>query len=638
MAHLDFSTEDAKLHLAILGKRGLYHLVAKNHQSSTIVNMWLKENEVAAWAQGKNAEGYTCWVSLNDEEDGNDSIEGVRALNVFWIDIDSKREDKTVPATEPQLTESLQRTQNLKTLIETEYGALGFLAYSGNGYHVFFPLPKFELVGNGFRHEVNHKVRLFAKHMSSRVNAEIDSTYDIRRVTTLIGSYNLKLQAHPLKTRWIDKSADIYYTLVDRARVANKALLEAILNTTTKSQPTLTSSQNQHPTLEQLLLEYEKLSELFRGNWQKYGYKSRSEAEQAIITKLVLKGFSDEEVNDAMEKCEIGKWRERADSYRTLSLEHAREHAAKNPLPTTDDSRVNSEPKEKGKEKPKLHKASGFAEQGYYEAIYHKAKPAFLTVNKDAFKVCQEVTVEDECFLPKEYPNEFPYEPYSYYEGTLPKREELYWKVREEFDLFLELESTWKDYLAACVLLSYQQEKLRTVPYVYFVGDNESGKTVALNLLNWLCYRPMLGVTIPSADVYGYLDDSEAPGTILEDEAQGLYKDLDKAKIYKAGYKKGAVAPRTMLTQNKRFIKYFRVFCFKACAAEEIPRVKGLLERFIFIPMTEGYPRKDWADINKQDEQRLRELRNILLKWRLTTIEAELPEIELPVKGRLKEL
>jgi hypothetical protein len=148
----------------------------------------------------------------------------------------------------------------------------------------------------------------------------------------------------------------------------------------------------------------------------------------------------------------------------------------------------------------------------------------------------------------------------------------------------------------------------------------------------------MLGVTIPSADVYGYLDDSDTPGTILEDEAQGLYKDLDKAKIYKAGYKKGAVVPRTMLTQNKRFIKYFRVFCFKACAAEEMPHVKGLLERFIFIPMTEGYPTKDWADLNKDDESRLRELRNILLKWRLSTVETELPEIELPVKGRLKEL
>lgn len=292
----------------------------------------------------------------------------------------------------------------------------------------------------------------------------------------------------------------------------------------------------------------------------------------------------------------------------------------------------------KGKEKPKLHKSSGYSEQGHYEAIYHKGKPAFLAVSKGEFRVYEEVTAEGETFLPKEHPGEFPYETYGFYEGALSSREELFWKVREEFNLFLDVESIWKDYLAACVLLSYQQEKLRTVPYVYFVGDNESGKTVALNLLNWLCYRPMLGVTIPSADTYGYLDDSDAPGTILEDEAQGLQRDMDKAKIYKAGYKKGAVVPRTVLMQNKRFIKYFRVFCLKACAAEETPRVKGLLERFIFIPMVEGYPNKDWADFNKEDETRLRNLRNMLLKWRLATIEGELPEVDLPVKGRLKEL
>jgi hypothetical protein len=292
----------------------------------------------------------------------------------------------------------------------------------------------------------------------------------------------------------------------------------------------------------------------------------------------------------------------------------------------------------KDKEKPKLHKTCGIAEQGCFEAIYHRGKPAFLVANKDSFRVCEEVTAEDETFLPKEYPNEYPYEPYGYYEGAVPSREELFWKVRDEFDLFLDVESIWKDYLAACVLLSYQQEKLRTVPYVYFVGDNESGKTVALNLLNWLCYRPMLGVTIPSADTYGYLDDSEAPGTILEDEAQGLQRDMEKSKIYKAGYKRGAVVPRTMITQNKRFIKYFRVFCFKACAAEEIPHVKGLLERFIFIPMVEGYPRRDWADFNEEDEKRLRQLRDMLLKWRLASMDWKIPEIDLAVKGRLKEL
>ncbi|MEM2968094.1 MAG: hypothetical protein QXJ76_02165, partial [Candidatus Bathyarchaeia archaeon] len=77
---------------------------------------------------------------------------------------------------------------------------------------------------------------------------------------------------------------------------------------------------------------------------------------------------------------------------------------------------------------------------------------------------------------------------------------------------------------------------------------------------------------------------------------------------------------------------------FKACAAEEMPRVKGLIERFIFIPMTEGYPTKDWADVNKEDENRLHQLRNMLLKSRLATREHELPEVDLPVKDRLKEL
>ena len=302
----------------------------------------------------------------------------------------------------------------------------------------------------------------------------------------------------------------------------------------------------------------------------------------------------------------------------------------------TDDACSDFYPKEK--QKSKIHKSSGIAEQGYFEAIYHKQKPAFLTINKNQFRIYPQVTAEGEIFEPKEFPSEFPYEAYGYFEGEVLSLEKLFWKIRDEFNLFLDVESIWKDYLAACVLLSYQQEKLRTVPYPYFVGDNESGKTVALNLLNWLCYRPMLGVTIPSADVYGYLDDSDAPGTILEDEAQGLQKDSDKAKIYKAGYKKGAVVPRTIMMQNKRFIKYFRVFGFKACAAEELPRVKGLLERFIFIPMTEGIPNKDWADLNETDEQRLRELRNILLKWRLANMEWKIPDIELPVKGRLKEL
>jgi len=59
----------------------------------------------------------------------------------------------------------------------------------------------------------------------------------------------------------------------------------------------------------------------------------------------------------------IGKWREKEQSYRALSIEHARKHAKTNKPPISDGSSRGRETKDKGKEKPKLHKASGYAER-----------------------------------------------------------------------------------------------------------------------------------------------------------------------------------------------------------------------------------------------------------------------------------
>lgn len=119
---------------------------------------------------------------------------------------------------------------------------------------------------------------------------------------------------------------------------------------------------------------------------------------------------------------------------------------------------------------------------------------------------------------------------------------------------------------------------------------------------------------------------------------QGIDKDTDKIKIYKAGYKQGAVVPRTLITANDRIIKYYNTFCFKACASEQIPQVKGFRERFLEIPMVEGYPAKEWSDITREDQERQQTLRNKLLRWRMETRDVSLPEVKLTMKGRLKEL
>jgi len=297
-------------------------------------------------------------------------------------------------------------------------------------------------------------------------------------------------------------------------------------------------------------------------------------------------------------------------------------------------SKAKSEKEQKTK---KQLKDSGFTIDGCFEAIYHNGKPYFLMKNSEDFSVVESVELNGERFFPKEAKN-MPYEPYGIFEGLISTREELFWKVRNEFQTFVDVESIWKDVLAACVLLTYHQEKSQTVPYIFLYGDNESGKSTVLQVLKFLSYRPMYGVTIPSADLYGYLEDSDSIGVILEDEVQGVNKDIDKIKIYKAGYKQGAVVPRTIITQNDRIIKYYQTFSFKACASEQIPQVKGFNERFLFVSMVEGFPEKEWTDITKEDLERLRKLRNMLLKWRMLTRKWELPNVEVSMKGRVKEL
>lgn len=318
-------------------------------------------------------------------------------------------------------------------------------------------------------------------------------------------------------------------------------------------------------------------------------------------------------------------------------LNHFREGTLTGSDPACEKFKQAKKEKKKEKKTRPIYKDSGVADEGSFEAIYHNDKPCFLVLKDKTFSLLETVSYNDRILSPKDV-QRIPYEPYGYFQGTIPNREGLFWKVRREFQTFIDVEPIWLEVLSACVLLSYQQEKLLTVPYIYVYGDNESGKSTILQLLKFLCYRPMYGVTVPPADIYGYLEDVNAVACILEDEIQGINKDIDKIKIYKAGYKQGAVVPRTIITQHDRIIKYYNTFSFKACASERIPSVKGFRERFIEIAMIEGFPEKEWTDITKEDLKRLHDLRNMLLKWRMLSREWQLPNPEISMRGRLKEL
>lgn len=328
--------DQAKFHLAILGERQLYHTTAKNYQTKQIKNEFLKPEETITILINWNNNGFTTWLSINDKE--ADKIEGVTALQDFWLDIDSRpRGVDDRPATKEEMQEALNRTIKIKNHIENEYTAIGFTACSGNGFHIHFPLPRFE-IPKEMRTQVNKKIRAFAKKTAKIANVKIDNTYDIGRRTTLIGTANRKLD-NPIPTSWnqeyFENGLEAALKLVDHARTQNKTLLDSLLSTeeATQTEQYLATPKENHIDIEQLCATNHKVYDLYKvankqnEEYKKYGYPSRSEAEAALITILVMEGFGDQEIFDLMQNCSLGKWQEKENAYRLLTLEHARQQA-----------------------------------------------------------------------------------------------------------------------------------------------------------------------------------------------------------------------------------------------------------------------------------------------------------------------
>jgi putative DNA primase/helicase len=346
------------VHFEIIGPRetNKYHVtVKKAGEEHPEFNGWLTKEEIIAKAQEWTDQGCTIWVSINDMEEGNDSNEGVTRLCDLFFDIDAKRADKQKPANEEERFEALKRASKLREYIEHKYNARGFIGLSGNGAHLHFPLPCFPLPSEKFRLLINEKVKSFSKRMSKEAGVEVDNTFDLRRVSTLIGTFNQKIKYTPLETRWI---SDFYYpnnlnetfNIIRTARESNRTLLKAILDepieVTTRTpvtiQPDAEFTPEASKKLEELRKKNPKLDALLNRNICietepetmkepcEYKFKSRSEAEESLLVLLTCYGFTKTQIYYIMEHVsQIGKWQERDDSYRELSYNKAVDYCAK---------------------------------------------------------------------------------------------------------------------------------------------------------------------------------------------------------------------------------------------------------------------------------------------------------------------
>jgi hypothetical protein len=236
-------------------------------------------------------------------------------------------------------------------------------------------------------------------------------------------------------------------------------------------------------------------------------------------------------------------------------------------------------------------------------------------------------------------------------------------KANETADtLFSKIKRQWKRYdseseshISLCSgdsFFTHFQDKLGMTHYLFFVGDNEAGKSTKLFLFKYLAYRAFLGIDISTANIYRfYGNEYEGIGTLLEDEADDLDEERYKLRMYKSGYTTGLKVPKNEKSSEMKHFEQegYYTFGFKAFAAEKRPtshKAKGFNDRTVEMPCTFGIPEYDIQEvINNSGEpkhkallEELNDLRNRLLIYRLIYHHKPIPDIKVKLQGREKQL
>ena len=224
-----------------------------------------------------------------------------------------------------------------------------------------------------------------------------------------------------------------------------------------------------------------------------------------------------------------------------------------------------------------------------------------------------------------------------------------YSRVKAIWSKYIDADDFHISICAADTIFTYYQDKIGLTHYLFFVGNNGSGKSNNLTLLHFLAYRNFTSTDMTAANIYQFLgSDEEGQGTLCEDEADRIDEDRQKMAIYKNGYITGFPVARTDTSFGRKQFK-LNTFCFKTFAAERLPdslKARGFNQRTIELACVYGFPRYDISEIVNpagEDEYQdllneLNETRNLLLVYRLLHFKDKIPNIQLNIKNREKQL
>jgi hypothetical protein len=202
--------------------------------------------------------------------------------------------------------------------------------------------------------------------------------------------------------------------------------------------------------------------------------------------------------------------------------------------------------------------------------------------------------------------------------------------------------------LAADIVWSYFQDKFSTTHYVAIVGGNGSGKTTIGDTFAAVGYRSVTMTDPSAANIFRVLGRIEyGQCTIVMDEAEKIDKSPDTMNVLKSGYQFNARISK--INMNEEVQQWFYPYCLKFIIAERSPSqsdAKGVLDRTFLYTAYKGKPQYDIKEIlnpagNQQRQELLDELvdfRKLMLIYRLIHFHDPIPDIDIGLDGRDKEL
>lgn len=155
-------------------------------------------------------------------------------------------------------------------------------------------------------------------------------------------------------------------------------------------------------------------------------------------------------------------------------------------------------------------------------------------------------------------------------------------------------------------------------------------------------------------DTMGFTEPCQV--TIAEDELDDIDKDEIKKKMYKVGYDKGGIVPRTLDgNTSSRNNRWYYAFCFKIFAAEnplESKSLAGLNDRMFRLESIKSRPKfliktvLDQMQLSEDKQKpkykgiisKINYLRKLLLIYRLLHHDDIIQEVPLNIDGRALEL